>query len=89
MNRILRFTWSASKGLRRSLALVFALGSLALAASGCFASSNSTSYNSYWYCWDNPAKGGPHHLGHPVSGDHVCSDAELRSQGGAPLVAAP
>jgi hypothetical protein len=84
MNRIVRFIWSASKGPRLSRALVCALGSLALAASGCFTSSNSTSFNSYWYCWDNPAEGGPHHLGHPVSGDHICSDEELKNQGGPP-----
>jgi hypothetical protein len=34
----------------------------------------------YWYCWDagNPD---PHHLGHPVSGDHYCSEQELRDAG--------
>ncbi|HEY2718594.1 MAG TPA: hypothetical protein VGI52_03110 [Solirubrobacteraceae bacterium] len=85
MNRIVRFIWAAFKGPGLSLALVCALGSLALGASGCFTSSNShNSYNSYWYCWDNPAEGGPHHLGHPVSGDHICSDEELTNQGGPP-----
>jgi hypothetical protein len=73
---------AAPKAPRRSLALVCALGSLALGASGCFTSSNS--YNSYWYCWDDPAAGGPHHLGQPVSGDHICSDEELKNQGGRP-----
>ena len=37
----------------------------------------SSSANSYWYCWDEGAKK-PHHLGHHVSGDHVCSDDELK-----------
>lgn len=31
----------------------------------------------YWYCW-NTGSPQPHHLGHPVSGDHYCSDEELR-----------
>jgi hypothetical protein len=79
MTGIVRSIWSASKEPRLSLALVCALGSLALGASGCF-----TSTNSYWYCWDNPAAGGPHHLGYPVSGDHICSDEELKNQGGPP-----
>lgn len=36
--------------------------------------------NTYWYCWDsgNPD---PHHLGHPVSGDHLCSQGELSQAG--------
>lgn len=31
---------------------------------------------SYWYCWNvgNPS---PHHLGHPVYGDHLCTNQEL------------
>ena len=37
----------------------------------------SSSSNSYWYCWDEGAKK-PHHLGHHVSGDHVCNDNELK-----------
>ncbi len=82
MTGIVRFVRPASKRPRLGLALVCALGSFALGTSGCFASSNS--YNSYWYCWDNPAEGGPHHLGHPVSGDHICSDEELKNQGGPP-----
>ena len=34
----------------------------------------------YWFCWDlgSPA---PHHLGHDSSGDHACSDSELRAAG--------
>ncbi|MFE9098929.1 hypothetical protein [Streptomyces sp. NPDC007264] len=34
----------------------------------------------YWYCWDagDPA---PHHLGHLVAGDHLCTWGELRSAG--------
>jgi hypothetical protein len=71
--------WSVSKGARLGFALLCALGCLALGASGCFTSSNS-----YWYCWNNPAGGGPHHLGHPVSGDHICSDEELKNEGGPP-----
>jgi hypothetical protein len=30
----------------------------------------------YWYCWDS-GDPKPHHLGHPVSGDHLCTDREL------------
>jgi hypothetical protein len=30
----------------------------------------------YWYCWNvGPAL--PHHYGHHVVGDHLCTDAEL------------
>lgn len=31
----------------------------------------------YWYCWNtgNPL---PHHLGHPVYGDHLCTTCELK-----------
>jgi hypothetical protein len=38
---------------------------------------------SYWYCYDSgdPA---PHHLGHYVSGDHYCTDQELRDAGMTP-----
>jgi hypothetical protein len=36
--------------------------------------------NSYWYCW-NTGDPSPHHLGHPVSGDHLCSDSELKAAG--------
>jgi hypothetical protein len=79
MSRIVPFVGAASKRLRLSLALVCALSCLAVGASGCFTSSNS-----YWYCWHNPAEGGPHHLGHPVSGDHICSDDELKDQGEPP-----
>ena len=37
---------------------------------------NSPVTQSYWYCWDtgNPS---PHHLGHPVYGDHLCTNQEL------------
>ena len=33
----------------------------------------------YWYCWNsgNPA---PHHVGHPVYGDHLCTYQELGCQ---------
>ena len=31
---------------------------------------------SYWYCYDTGAPS-PHHLGHVISGDHLCSSAEL------------
>lgn len=30
----------------------------------------------YWYCWDVGSPS-PHHLGHRVAGDHLCSNAEL------------
>jgi hypothetical protein len=30
----------------------------------------------YWYCWDSGAPA-PHHLGHPVAGDHYCTAEEL------------
>lgn len=35
---------------------------------------------SYYYCWDSGAPE-PHHYGHPVSGDHLCTNAELREYG--------
>jgi hypothetical protein len=31
---------------------------------------------SYLYCW-NYGPPQPHHLGHPVSGDHLCTNREL------------
>ncbi len=39
-----------------------------------YQSSPVTQY--YWYCWDtgNPS---PHHLGHHVYGDHLCTNQEL------------
>jgi hypothetical protein len=34
----------------------------------------------YWYCWDTgPLQ--PHHLGHRVLTDHLCTDQELASLG--------
>lgn len=33
-----------------------------------------------WYCWDNPPVL-PHHLGHHVAGDHLCTWGELRDSG--------
>jgi hypothetical protein len=83
MNRIAQLIWLPLKRSRLGLTLVCALGSLALVASGCYESSGSYG-SSYWFCWDNPAEGGPHHLGHPVSGDHPCSDEELKNQGEPP-----
>lgn len=35
---------------------------------------------SYWYCWDTGAPD-PHHLGHVVSGDHLCTSQELSGTG--------
>ncbi|MFF1763183.1 hypothetical protein [Streptomyces sp. NPDC058249] len=35
---------------------------------------------SYWYCWDSGPKD-PHHIGHRVSGDHLCTRGELRQAG--------
>jgi hypothetical protein len=32
--------------------------------------------NHYWYCWDTGSPA-PHHAGHPIVGDHLCSDSEL------------
>jgi hypothetical protein len=34
----------------------------------------------YWYCWDE-GDPSPHHLGYPVSGDHLCTDEELDASG--------
>ena len=31
----------------------------------------------YWYCWDN-GDPQPHHFGHYVYGDHLCTNGELR-----------
>jgi hypothetical protein len=46
-------------------------------------SSGSQVTQSYWYCWDTgpPA---PHHLGHPVNGDHFCTSGELSATGFTP-----
>ncbi|MER6680714.1 hypothetical protein [Streptomyces olivaceoviridis] len=34
----------------------------------------------YWYCWDAGLKN-PHHLGHRVTGDHLCTWGELQQAG--------
>lgn len=34
----------------------------------------------YWYCWDT-GESNPHHIGHPVSGDHYCTNQELNDAG--------
>ena len=40
----------------------------------------SCTNQTYWYCWDSgPPE--PHHLGHPVSGDHLCTSQELGGSG--------
>jgi hypothetical protein len=44
---------------------------------------SACSSNTYWYCWDSGPKS-PHHLGYPTTGDHVCSDDELRGTGFTP-----
>lgn len=36
--------------------------------------------NSYFYCW-NSGSLQPHHIGHPIAGDHLCTYGELRSVG--------
>jgi hypothetical protein len=41
-------------------------------AAGC----GSQTSQSYYYCW-NSGPPSPHHLGHYVSGDHVCTDKEI------------
>jgi hypothetical protein len=66
-----------SKTLKKISVALAATGALAL--TGCSALSSNT----YWYCWDDGAKA-PHHLGHYVEGDHVCSDGELKGTGFAP-----
>jgi hypothetical protein len=52
----------------KRLAALLAVATTGLALTAC-----SPSANTYWYCWDEGAKD-PHHLGHYVEGDHVCSD---------------
>jgi hypothetical protein len=68
------------KSVRLSFMTLAATGTLAL--SGC-GSGSAMSANSYWYCWDEGAEK-PHHLGHYVEGDHVCSDDELKDTGFEP-----
>jgi D-serine deaminase-like pyridoxal phosphate-dependent protein len=63
--------------VRGRVATAGGLAGMALALSAC------GSTNTYWYCWDSGAKG-PHHFGHYVSGDHVCSDDELKGTGFKP-----
>lgn len=36
--------------------------------------------NTYYYCWDS-GNLEPHHVGHPISGDHLCNDQELQDAG--------
>jgi hypothetical protein len=63
--------------MRRRLALLATVLGLVVSIAGC---ADLSSGNSYWYCWDD-GHGGAHHLGYPVSGDHLCSDAELKAAG--------
>ena len=58
---------------------LLAVGALGISACGG-TDAGDTDTNTYWYCWDTGAKA-PHHLGHYVSGDHVCSDDELQGTG--------
>lgn len=61
--------------------LVAVIATLGVAWCSSSTTSNSSAPNSsYWYCWNSGALS-PHHLNHPVSGDHLCSDAELRASG--------
>jgi hypothetical protein len=48
------------------------------AAGTSFPSARPTAH--YWYCWDSGSPE-PHHLGHASTGDHACTDAELRAAG--------
>jgi hypothetical protein len=41
---------------------------------------SSTGGNVYYYCWDSGSPR-PHHLGHQVSGDHLCTKQELTASG--------
>jgi len=61
----------------KGIAVIGAVCAMATAVAGC------GSTNSYWYCWDQGDKA-PHHLGHYVEGDHVCSNAELKGTGFSP-----
>jgi hypothetical protein len=65
--------------MRRLLTIAGLIAAAALPFAGCAAFDTNT----YWYCWDQGAKK-PHHLGHPVAGDHVCSDDELKGTGVSP-----
>lgn len=68
--------------LRPIIVALAAAGALTL--TGCGAPTESAlSVNSYWYCWDEGAVE-PHHYGHPLEGDHVCSDDELKGTGFTP-----
>jgi hypothetical protein len=62
----------------KRLAALLAVATTGLALTAC-----SPSANTYWYCWDEGAKD-PHHLGHYVEGDHVCSDEEPKGTGFSP-----
>jgi ssDNA-binding Zn-finger/Zn-ribbon topoisomerase 1 len=63
------------------VALVVVIAALGVAWWSSSTPANSSAPNSsYWYCWNSGALS-PHHPNHPVSGDHLCSDAELRASG--------
>ena len=61
--------------LARRLAAILVALAVMVSFSGCRSYSQT-----YWYCWDSGTPQ-PHHLGHPVSGDHYCTDAELEDAG--------
>ena len=60
---------------------VCCVGAVVAGAAGCNWDTSSNP-NTYWYCWDTGAAE-PHHLGHPVSGDHLCTQSELKQAWGA------
>jgi len=64
-----------NKGHKEVVMVVLFCG-IILAAIYFYFNKYSPVTQSYWYCWDtgNPT---PHHLGHPVYGDHLCTDQEL------------
>jgi hypothetical protein len=63
--------------MRRLAVGMLIAATAALPLAGC------ATENTYWYCWEQGAKE-PHHLGHYVAGDHVCSNDELNGTGVSP-----
>jgi hypothetical protein len=58
------------------IAAMLTLGACRSSNGGTSGSDSNYVTQSYWYCWDSGPPS-PHHLGHSVSGDHLCTNAEL------------
>lgn len=69
-------TVSEIRGSRLVAAIVLVVAGLTAGCSS-FVDRTHAPSQTYWYCWDY-GDPDPHHIGHPVEGDHLCTPDELR-----------